>query len=211
MPYSTLLLDLDGTVYPQNNGIWEEIATRMEQFMHDKLNLPSTEISSIRQEYYQKFGTTLSGLRHNYQVNEEEYLKYVHDIPLHHYLAPDIKLRKLLSNLPMQKWIFTNSDKPHAERVLNALNIKDLFEGILDITHFNYLNKPNEKVYKMVLEAIGSPYPDECVFADDSPKNLFPAKQLGMTTILVGGNPQNEFIDYHIASIYDLPEVFSAY
>lgn len=207
MLYSTLLLDLDGTVYPQNNGIWEEIAARMEQFMHEELNLPSADIPSLRQEYYQQYGTTLSGLRHNYRVNEEEYLKYVHDIPLHQYLSPDNKLRNTLINLSLRKWIFTNSDKAHAERVLNALGIRDLFEGILDVTHFNYLNKPNERVYQLALEAIGNPQPDTCVFVDDSPKNLFPAKQLGMTTILIGNTSQNGVADHHIDSIYDLTKV----
>lgn len=207
MPYSTLLLDLDGTVYPQDNGIWEEIAARMEQFMHEKLDLPAAEIPLLRQSYYQQYGTTLSGLRHHFQVDEEEYLKYVHDVPLNKYLHPDQKLRNSLVNLPLKKWIFTNSDKWHSERVLNALNIRDLFEGILDITHFNYMNKPNEKVYQLALKTIGNPHPETCVFVDDSPKNLLPAKQLGMTTILVGRNPQNEFVDHHITSLYDLSAI----
>ncbi|MEJ2757299.1 MAG: pyrimidine 5'-nucleotidase [Anaerolineales bacterium] len=207
MQYSTLLLDLDGTVYPQNNGIWEEIAARMEQFMHEKLNLPPAEIPGLRQTYYQQYGTTLSGLRNNYQIDEEEYLKYVHDVPLHQYLNPDIKLRKLLIKLPLQKWIFTNSDQAHAERVLNTLNIKDLFEGILDITRFNYMNKPDQKVYQLALDAIGNPLPETCVFVDDSPINLSPAKQMGMTTILVGNKPKNEFIDHQIPNIYDLTSV----
>lgn len=209
MPYSTLLLDLDGTVYPQNNGIWEEIAARMEQFMHEKLHLPASEIPQLRQSFYQQYGTTLSGLRHHYQINEEEYLEYVHDIPLQAYLRPDSKLRNMLISLPLRKWIFTNSDKAHSERVLNALNIRDLFEGILDITHFNYLNKPNDKVYQLALKAIGNPFPETCVFVDDSPKNLLPAKQLGMMTVLVGGKPENKYIDYHIQSIYDLPAILS--
>ena len=110
MQFSTLLLDLDGTVYPQHNGIWEEIGARMEKFMYERLALPISQIPHLRQEYYLKYGTTLSGLRKNYQVDEEEYLQFVHDIPLHQYLSPDYRLRNILTNLPQKKWIFTNSD-----------------------------------------------------------------------------------------------------
>ncbi len=210
MSFSTLLLDLDGTVYPQNNGIWEEIAARMELYMFEKFNLPIAQLPQIRQEYYQEYGTTLSGLRQNFQVNEEEYLSFVHDIPLHLYLQPDQRLRNMLISLPQKKWIFTNSDKAHSQRVLNALQISDLFEGILDIMHFNYVNKPNMEVYTSALQSIGNPSPETCVFVDDSPANLTPAKQLGMTTILVGNKTSTPSTDYHIPSIYDLTSILSA-
>lgn len=210
MPYSTLLIDLDGTLYPQNNGIWEEIAARMEKYMHDELNLPKTEIPGLRKEYYRIYGTTLSGLRKNYHVNEVEFLNYVHDVPIHQYLSPDLKLREMLNGLPQKKWVFTNSDKGHAQRVLNALDITDLFEGILDITHFNYLNKPNNLTYKQALMSIGEPDPYSCMFVDDSPANLPPARDLGLTTVLVGNQTANSGTDYHISSIYELPSILVA-
>lgn len=207
MPYTTLLLDLDGTVYPLSNGIWKEISARMELFMQKELNLPIQDIPRLRQAYYQQYGTTLSGLRQNFQVNEEEFLHFVHDIPLDNYLAPDPKLRNILKSLPQRKWIFTNSDKAHARRVLTALNILDLFDGILDITHFNYLNKPNLQVYQLALETIGNPDINTCIFVDDSSKNLIPAKQLGIKTVFIGEHPGDNTADYHIRTIYELPAI----
>lgn len=209
MPFSTLLIDLDGTLYPHNNGIWEEIAARMEKYMHDQLNLPQTEIPKLRKEYYRKYGTTLSGLRRNFRINEAEFLSYVHNVPLHQYLTPDIKLREVLKNLPQKKWIFTNSDKNHAQRVLKALDITDLFEGILDITHFKFLNKPNIQTYQLALAAIGNPNPGVCMFVDDSPVNIPPAHELGIATVLVGDHNASNSADHHISSIYDLPSILA--
>ncbi|MCB2180098.1 pyrimidine 5'-nucleotidase [bacterium] len=209
MVYSTLLIDLDGTVYPSNNGIWDEIGARMEKYMQDVLKLPPADIPILRKEYYKKFGTTLSGLRNNHKIDEIDFLSYVHNVPLHQYLAPDIKLREILTNLPQKKWIFTNSDINHSRRVLKALNVLDQFDGILDITFFNFLNKPHIQTYQMALESIGSPDPSTCIFIDDSPVNLPPAKDLGITTVLVGDRLVNNSADYHIASIYELESIIA--
>lgn len=45
------------------------------------------------------------------------------------------------------------------------------------------LRKPSPEIYALGAEAIGLP-PDECVFVDDLPGNLKPARELGMATVL---------------------------
>lgn len=44
--------------------------------------------------------------------------------------------------------------------------------------------KPDAKIYEMAVARLGVPA-NECVFADDVPRNLEPAAALGMTTVLV--------------------------
>lgn len=207
MPYTNLLIDLDGTVYPNDNGIWDAIASRMDQFMQEEMGLSEDEIPSLREDYYTQFGTTLSGLRRYHNIDESKYLRYVHDIPLHQYLHPDLELRELLLNLPQKKWIFTNSDQKHSERVLRALDIYDLFDGILDINKFKFVNKPNPLVYKYALELIGNPPPTDCIFLDDSWRNLVPAKKLGITTVLVSKNSPKSVADFTISTIHQLATI----
>ncbi|RPJ49158.1 MAG: pyrimidine 5'-nucleotidase, partial [Chloroflexi bacterium] len=63
MQYTTLLIDLDETVYPSSCGVWDAISDRMEQWMHERLGLPWEEIPTLRKELYHSYGTTLRGLQ----------------------------------------------------------------------------------------------------------------------------------------------------
>lgn len=45
------------------------------------------------------------------------------------------------------------------------------------------LSKPDPEIYKLILERLQL-QPDECIFIDDLSKNLVPAQELGMKTIL---------------------------
>lgn len=207
MSVTTLFFDLDGTLYPGDNGIWDEIANRMEIYMHEVIGLPKENIPALRKEYYQVYGTTLRGLQELYSIDQDEYLMFVHDIPLEKYLKPDQRLRTIMRNITIEKWIFTNSDRAHAERVLKLLGLLDLFEGILDVTSMNYLNKPDPIVYQYALKLSGNPAPNSCAFFEDSPRNLRPAKELGFYTVLVGNNPFGPEVDFNIPSIYYVNQV----
>jgi pyrimidine 5'-nucleotidase len=113
----------------------------------------------------------------------------------------------MLERLPQEKWIFTNSDHAHAQRVLNALGIEKHFKGILDIIKMEFNNKPSSIVYKSALNFAGNPKTENCLFADDSEKNLGPAKELGFHTVLVGASTLARNHHYHIQSIHQLQKV----
>jgi putative hydrolase of the HAD superfamily len=205
MPITHLLFDLDGTLYPQNNGIWEAIAARMEDYMHTYLGFSRAEIPGIREGYYHQYGTTLKGLIVNHNIDPYAYLRYVHDIPLGEYISQDTLLAESLARLDFPKWIFTNADVNHAARVLEKLGVSHFFEGILGVNSLNFVNKPEPGAYQAVLEILNSPAPQNCIFIDDIPKNLIAAKQYGMHTILVGSRDPAPEIDRTVPNAYHLP------
>jgi putative hydrolase of the HAD superfamily len=207
MTIQQLFLDLDGTLYNHKNGMWNEIAQRMETYLHKVIGIPLEQVPETRLRYFLEYGTTLSGLMANHEVDPKHFLAYVHDVPVANYLKPDDKLRQMLREIPQPKWILTNSDTPHATRVLKTLKLFDLFEDILDITRMDFLNKPNPIVFQKALEFAGKPAPESCVFVDDIPQNLTPAKQQGLITVLVGEKPDNGYSDYQIPDIYALGDV----
>lgn len=210
MTIEQLFLDLDGTLYSSNgNGMWSDIAARMGIYMHEEIGIPKDQVLETRMQYFLEYGTTLRGLMANHQVDPNHFLAYVHDVPVANYLKPDERLREILLAIPQPKWVLTNSDTPHATRVLNALKLFDLFKGILDITQMGFLNKPNPVVFQKALEFTGNPAPENCIFVDDIPHNLTPAKQLGLVTVLVGEKPDNGSADYHIQNIYALGDLFA--
>ena len=99
MAITTLLIDLDDTVYPPSSGIWGLIGERIDLFIHTRLQLPWDEIPHLRQRFFAEYGTTMRGLMVNYHIDPEDYLKFVHEVPIEALLQPDPDLRKVLAEL----------------------------------------------------------------------------------------------------------------
>jgi putative hydrolase of the HAD superfamily len=205
MSYTTVFFDLDDTLYPHDNGLWQAIRGRMGRYMAEKLGLPEQEIPALRRMYFETYGTTLRGLQKHYQVNADDYLAYVHDLPLEDYLKPQPALHVVLASLPEKRFIFTNADADHAGRVLSIIGIQDCFEGIIDVKALEFTCKPEPAAYQRALQISGNPDPHSCVMIDDSVINLAPARELGITTVLVKNEQaSNPAICYTIASVLEL-------
>ncbi|MBN2043568.1 MAG: pyrimidine 5'-nucleotidase [Anaerolineales bacterium] len=205
----TLFLDLDGTVYDKHNGMWEEMSARIDNYFREVLGLPEEQILPTRDRYYAQYGSTLRGIQLNYEIDPEDYLAYVHGIDLNKYLSPKPCMREMLTSLPYPKWIFTNSDRNHASRVLKILGIEDLFAGILDVWEMSHIPKPDPRTYRHAIKAAGNPDPSTCVFVDDTLKNLAPAKAMGWHTVWVDSFTLDPSAEYSIPALKYLPEVIS--
>lgn len=209
MCYRLLFFDLDETIYPASNGLWDAIAERMTSYMVERLNIPVESVHEIRMGYFETYGTTLRGLQNHYSVDALDFLKYVHDIPLDQYLLPDPHLRPLLCSLPQRKWIFTNADAGHAGRVLDFFHARDCFEGIMDVVQADFLPKPSQAYYERALALAGIEHASDCVLLDDMPRNLAPARAMGFTTVLVRpGMHADPAADLVIPNLHALPQAF---
>ena len=206
--YTTLIFDLDETIYESNTGIWEAIRDRISLYMYERIGLDWNDIPGLRMKLFSTYGTTLRGLITLYDVDPEDYLKYVHDIPMQDLLKPDPNLRKMLQSYPHRKVIFTNADRNHAYRVLDILEIKDLFEKIIDIRDISPYCKPMPEAFEKAL-ALSGVIPGESIMLDDSQPNLATARLIGMGTIRVGSNQLSWDYDECIRRIHDLPVVLS--
>jgi len=207
MNFDTIFFDLDATLYPESNGLWPAIRENIDRFMREEMKIPKDEIPKMREHYYAHYGTTLRGLQIHYGVEPRDYLNYVHDLPLDRFLQSDPDLRKMLLSIPKRRWIFTNSDRPHAERVLTQLGIEDCFEDIVDVYTLEQHPKPQPEAYQLALETAGVPEPQTCALLDDSIRNLASAKEMGFFTILVGHNGIHPSADRSLSDIHDLPRV----
>lgn len=207
MPYTTLFFDLDDTLYPHGSGLWDAIRERMTSYMYARLNLPQDQVPALRRSYYENYGTTLRGLQIHHDVDVDDYLAYVHDVPLQSFLQPDPQLRALLARLPQSKWIFTNADIDHARRVLAVLDLADCFDGVIDVRAMQFTCKPEPQAYHLALQVSGESRPHRCVLLDDSPTNLAPARAMGFTTILVGQNGAHPSAHHTIPRLHELPSV----
>jgi putative hydrolase of the HAD superfamily len=202
----TYIFDLDNTLYPESLNVFGLIDQRINRYMQEKLRIPEPEVDVLRRHYWKVYGVTLNGLMIHYRVDPEDFLHYVHDVDLSHVLKPNQKLRRALKGINSNKVIFTNGSSRHAENVLSALGIEDIFQDVFDVRVASFKPKPFLEPYLKVLEAMNSEGRD-CVMIDDIPENLKTAKGLGMKTILIGRPNGSEYIDICLEKACAIGEV----
>ncbi len=210
MRFETVFIDLDDTIYPTSAGLWNVIRDRIRDYMQEHLQISPDDIPRLQQEYLERYGTTLNGLQRHHQVDVDNYLAYVHDVPLQRYLRPDPAVRAMLLSLPQPHWIFTNADEAHAQRVLAALDLSDCFQGIIDLRSNGFISKPNPQAYRQALALAGGCEPEACLLVEDSPRNLRPAREMGFTTVLVSAQAAMPEADYTIGQLAELKQALPA-
>ena len=203
--YQYILFDLDDTLYPSETGLMNAIGARILLYMTQRLKIPADDAPLRKRRYYQKYGTSLRGLIADYRVDPNDFLAFVHDVNPADYFGPSPPLNQMLYELPLRKVVFTSSDIPHSERVLNTLQVRSHFEQIIDVHAVNYQSKPDPLAYHQTLNILGVPG-SSCIMVEDKARNLIPAKDLGMTTILVG-TARSMAIDYTVPTIFHVEDV----
>lgn len=192
-----LVFDLDETLYPRASGLMGAINERIRSYMVDRLGFDPEGVEEVRRRYYLQYGTSLRGLMLEHHIDPEDYLAYVHDVPLERYLSRDSReLREALLRIPLEKIIFTNASEDHARRVLRFMGLEPYFSRIVDIKALGYICKPAPEAFRRFLSILNA-RGEECILVEDSLRNLRVAKEFGMITVLVDGEGA-EYVDFVI-------------
>ena len=195
----TWVFDMDDTLYPREQGLMRLVQARINAYVVEAVGLNPDEASVLQRQFLDEHGTTLAGLMANYTIDAPHFLHDVHDVPMDS-LEPNPRLAEQLRRLPGRKIVFTNGAREYAGRVLERLGVTDCFDGLFAIEDADLTPKPEPSTFRKVIERFGFE-PRLAAFFEDTPRNLEPAKALGMTTVLIGdghGKPLGDHID-HIA------------
>ena len=203
------VFDLDDTLYPPEQGVMGLVQGRINAFMVDAVGLPADEARKLQRQFLNEHGTTLAGLMANYAVDPETFLREVHDVPLDS-LEPNPRLAEVLTRLPGRKFVLTNGARCHASRVLDRIGVTALFDGVFAIEDMDLTPKPAPSTYRHFLERFGID-PKQAVFFEDTPRNLEPAKSLGMATVLIGDGHGHEIGPWVDAQAPDLLDFLTPY
>jgi putative hydrolase of the HAD superfamily len=198
----TWIFDLDNTLYPPGTEFIALMEDRMTVFVMRETGLPRDQARALQHKYLHEHGTTLAGLMAHHGVPPEPFLTEVHDVSLDS-LAPDEALRSGLARLPGRRLVFTNGDERHAERVLSHLALADLFEDVFHIAAADYIPKPRPETFERMIARHGVS-PASAAFFEDSERNLKPAAEIGMTTVLVGPHAEAsgaEFVKHRAGAL----------
>jgi putative hydrolase of the HAD superfamily len=180
----TWLFDLDNTLYPVESGFMAQLERRMTDYVERITGLARDEAYRLQKKYLAEYGLTLGGLVAHHGVDPADYHAMFDDLPLEG-LAQNPRLIAAIERLPGRRLIFTNANDVHAARVLEHLGLAHLFQDVFHIGLADYVPKPSLVTFQKMDEAHGID-PAVTAFFEDSERNLAPAAELGMTTVLVG-------------------------
>jgi putative hydrolase of the HAD superfamily len=205
------LFDLDETLYPPDTGLWPILGSRMNTFIHTRLGIPMDEVEELRERYFHTYGTSLRGLQADYAVDANEYLDFVHDVQISDFIQPDPQLTDILASLSGDKIIFTNANKAHSKRVLQALGVEHFFSQIVDVVDMDPYCKPYPQAFEVVMKLVNDPDSANYILLDDSIKNVQAALDIGMSAIHVSPRQSSFGHIKHITCIHDIRNVIPSF
>jgi len=177
------IFDLDNTLYPAQCRLFDQVERRIGLYIEQLLNLDREAARALQKQYFREHTTTLKGLMVNHGVDPAHFLDFVHRIDVSG-VATDTALDRALEALPGKKLIYTNGSVAHVRNVMEKVGINRHFADIFDIASSNYDPKPSAASFARLIEEHRIE-PRRAVMLDDMPRNLKPAADLGMTTVLI--------------------------
>lgn len=185
MNINHLLFDLDNTLYPSTAAIDQGISSRMVGFVADFLGLDYQQAAQRRKQRLPLYGTTLEWLITEYNLKDvDSFFSAIHPPEEIQELSKDPNLRPFLKSLGLPMTILTNAPLCHATRVLEYLEVADLFTSVHTIQSNNLKGKPYAVAYHKALSATGFTL-EETVFFDDHPKYTNGYQVLGGQAVLI--------------------------
>lgn len=185
-PIDVLLFDLDGCLYPIENGYEAHVRDNIFDFMHQRLGVPRDQAEAVWRPLFKQTNQSLKGLRvGGYAFQTDEYWDFIRK-DADKFLKPDPEVRACLQSLPQRKWLLTNCNEKHAGIALELLGLQDQFDGVLGANFMGDFCKPDPEAFEKVFKCIGA-VPSRTAMFEDSLKNLVQAKKLGLATVLIAG------------------------
>lgn len=183
----TWVFDLDHTLYPPSARLFDQIEVKMTQYVMDALNVDHAHADHLRQHYWATYGTTLTGLMREHDVDPAPYLTHVHDIDFS-VLTPAPDLATKIKALNGRRIVYTNGCVPYAKNVLHARGLTGLFDAIYGVEDAGFLPKPEQQAFETIFEKDGIDPSTAAMFEDD-PRNLMAPHAMGMRTVHVADDP----------------------
>ena len=185
------LFDLDDTLHDANGASMSEIRQAMGEYIVRELGISEAESNMLRTRYWLRYGATLLGLVRHHGVKAAHFLHHTHVLPgLESRVrghAADLAALKRLSG---RKFILTNAPAEYAGRVIDALGIGHLFDGVFSIEDMHLFGdlrpKPDARMFRALAARLGV-HPSRCVLVEDTLMHQKAARSVGMGTVWMQG------------------------
>ncbi|MGC2166579.1 MAG: pyrimidine 5'-nucleotidase [Gallionella sp.] len=204
------IFDLDNTLHDATPHIFPHINRSMTAYLQEYLHLDEAAANSLRIDYWQRYGATMSGLMRHHGTDPRHFLWHTHQFPeLPRMVLREPRLRHVLKALPGKKMVFSNAPLHYALAVLKLLRVDDLFDDVMAVEQTRFRPKPDSYGFMRLLRQ-QSIRAANCVMVEDSLENLRAAKKLGMRTVWVNaGTRSSPYADVKIGNVMQLPRAMS--
>lgn len=198
------IFDFDLTLYDFSEiSVLQSMDQPMNDFLCQELDVEPHESNFIRKFFWKKYGTTLAGLRVEFNTHPDDFFDHIHSH--HNIVLPKFNpmTQEVLESIDSLKWIFTNGRRDWAIQGVQSIGIEQHFAKIIDLSDSDWLGKPHLKSYQYVQNMV--PPGKQVIFLDDSYDNLMTAKELGWKTVWMRpeGRGFGDF-DEHLVSLSQL-------
>lgn len=194
------VFDLDNTLYPPENRLFDQIERRMTEYVSAALGVSHDIADHLRGHYWSRYGTTLAGLMAEHDLGPEPYLEAVHNIDMGA-LPPDPGLAASIAALGGRRIVYTNGSAPYAARVLEARGLSGVFDAVYGVEHAGYRPKPEPDAFRTVF-ALDGLEPRLAAMFEDDPRNLAAPHAMGMRTVHVAPEPtSHDHVEFHTSDL----------
>jgi len=181
------LFDLDDTLHNASHRAFVELNASMTAYIETHLGLTTDAAVALRHGYFRRYGATLTGLQRHHGVKPAHFLRETHLLPgLDAHLHGHAHDLAALKRLPGRKFLMTNAPLAYAERVLAAIGLVGVFDGLIcveDMSCFGQSRpKPDARMFRMVLARLKL-RPERCVLVEDTLIHQKTAHGLGLATV----------------------------
>ncbi len=198
----TWVFDLDNTLYPPSADLFGQMDARFAAYVARLTGLDKARALKLCADYWDEYGSTLTGLIAHHDVDPHHFLADVHDIDVSH-LQEDAALKTAIANLSGRKIVYTNGSHNHAKRVLSARGLTQAFDAVYGVEHADFKPKPTHDAFARVFAKDGVRPQTGAMFEDEA-RNLAVPHALGMRTVHV--HPEaatDDFVHHHTDDLTD--------
>ena len=181
------LFDLDNTLHDASASAFREVNRGMTDYIVEHLGVDEAGADALRRDYWLRYGATLLGLVRHHGVAGAHFLAQTHRLPgLEERVYGHAQDFAALARLPGRRYILTNAPRDYTARVIGALGIGHLFDGVLcieDMRMFGHWRpKPDRRMFRRLLARLHAPA-SRTVLVEDTLEHQKAARSLGMQTV----------------------------
>jgi HAD superfamily hydrolase (TIGR01549 family) len=204
---NTIFFDVGNTLYISPE-MEKEYPRQLVELLATTRGIDLTEAKAMLSEVSKKYVTKVRAME-DLGFSRPQVHEAFCKVDPRKYLSKDPELVSAMTTLARnyRLGIISNFKQSHLEEILDVLGLsKELFHWFVTEDIVQEIKPAPEPFLKAV--EMSAARIDQCLYVGDSPsKDMRPAKEIGMATILVRQNPTKDDLSYTDCSIVDVKQL----
>lgn len=204
-----LIFDIDGTLA----NFDKLLEYRYEKFIREISIKGNLSLDNARELFFntkfelKKFDkySTIDAMKH-LGFSEQEFYDMMNDVSVENRIFAFDGVKEVLKELSLKYRMVVLTNTPYIATIetLKYLEVFEYFDGIYSIDKNSFV-KPSVNIYEKILLDFNCK--DGYSIGNSVEKDLVPAKEVGLKTILINNSYDSDFVDYKITGLRELLKI----